>query len=47
MYLVLDIARAIAALAVFLFHLTPDLRDTIPWLAKYSVYGYLGVPIFL
>lgn len=42
----LDIARGIAALGVFLYHIKDTLGDTIPILAKVAQFGNVGVPLF-
>lgn len=45
----LDIARGMAALAVVLFHYTclnETAREDLPGLARFTVYGYLGVHLF-
>lgn len=46
MYIILDTARGWAALAVFMFHLNDALAQSLPWLAKLTAYGSLGVPLF-
>jgi peptidoglycan/LPS O-acetylase OafA/YrhL len=46
MYLILDIARGIAALSVFLYHEKGALDNSIPILAKIAQFGDLGVPLF-
>ena len=46
MYLILDIARGIACLSVFLYHINETLESSIPALAKIAQFGNLGVPLF-
>jgi len=46
MYLILDIARGIAALSVFLYHIKATLENSMPVLAKIAQFGSLGVPLF-
>jgi len=47
MYLILDIARGIAALSVFIFHMgVSSFESSIPFLARMAKYGSLGVPLF-
>jgi peptidoglycan/LPS O-acetylase OafA/YrhL len=46
MYIVLDIARGIAALGVFLFHIRGAFAESLPFIAKLAAYGSLGVPLF-
>ena len=42
----LDIARGLAALSVFLFHIRGVLEASIPFMAQLAQYGRLGVPLF-
>jgi len=42
----LDIARGLAALFVFSFHLSTNIADVSPMLGALARYGYMGVPIF-
>lgn len=46
MNLILDIARGIAALGVFLFHISDGLRESMPAMASIFRFGSLGVPLF-
>jgi len=46
MYISLDIARGIAALGVFLFHIRVMLDGPLPFIAKLAAFGSLGVPLF-
>ena len=46
MSLNLEIARGLAALSVFLFHIRHMLAESAPWLAELSTHGYLGVYLF-
>lgn len=46
MNLMLEIARGIAALAVFLFHISDQLKESMPLLAGIARFGSLGVPLF-
>ncbi len=42
----LDIARGLAALFVFCFHISGFIAETSPTLGALARYGYMGVPIF-
>jgi peptidoglycan/LPS O-acetylase OafA/YrhL len=46
MNLNLDIARGLAALGVFLFHIKEDIAFSMPIVAKIAKFGSLGVPLF-
>lgn len=46
MNLILDIARGIAALGVFLFHISDGLQQSMPAVASVFRFGSLGVPLF-
>ena len=46
MNLLLDMARGIAALLVFLFHVRGGLEASMPVLADIVRFGSLGVPLF-
>lgn len=46
MYIILDIARGIAAMSVFLFHFRDALGQSLPLLAQLAKYGSLGVALF-
>lgn len=46
MNLVLDIARGVAAIAVFLFHIRDGFQESIPGFATVFSFGHLGVPLF-
>jgi peptidoglycan/LPS O-acetylase OafA/YrhL len=46
MFLLLEIARGLAALWVFLFHIKEMIEVPLPYLYVFSSYGALGVPMF-
>lgn len=46
MVLLLEVARGLAALWVFLFHVKPLFENSSPIIYKLSAYGSLGVPMF-
>jgi len=46
MNLLLDMARGVAALLVFLFHIHGGLKPSMPVLADIVRFGSLGVPLF-
>lgn len=44
--LVLESARGLAALWVFLFHIAPLVAQSLPFLHSFALIGYYGVPVF-
>ena len=46
MNLLLDIARGVAALLVFLFHIRDTFSESMPGVAQVVRFGSLGVPLF-
>ena len=46
MVLLLEIARGLAALWVFLFHVPHLFKTSLPWITSFAELGYLGVPMF-
>ena len=46
MVLLLELARGIAALWVFFFHVKNNFQDSAEWIYNIAEYGHYGVPMF-